>query len=216
MPNVLVVSLLALLVPLTCLPASPVHADDKGTVQQYCTPTAVFEAYREARSMQQWRKVFSLLTAESQDDLVFESFFACAVHDTKETRAIVKKYLDEAAFDAALKEGYKKRYGIDADTEDGAAKIQSLGDSDRPLLVEVLAGQIKDKAEFVEAVTNTQEKAPIPTLGKLEQLVVKGDTATGRALVPLPWPVGETRPEQLVHRQFDFKKVNGGWLLDHY
>ena len=186
---------------------------------RYPSPTAVFDAYREAREKRDWCKCFSLLTPEAQNDALFESFFACGMHDSKESRAILKKYgLDDAAVGDALRKKYKEKYGIDIDTAEGAASVALLGDSDRDLLVDVVAAHVKDKAGFFEAEINQFEKNPVSPLGDLDQLVIDDDTATGRAATPgfhYETP-GKTprKVEDKTYKAFHFRRVNGGWLLD--
>ena len=120
----------ASLVPILLFTASCASSgDDKadtGTQKRYPSPTAVFDAYREARSKRDWRKCFSCLTPEEQNNAVFESFFECAESNSKESRAICKKYgLDEAALNDALEKTYKAKHGVDvaksgARTQSGA------------------------------------------------------------------------------------------------
>jgi hypothetical protein len=187
---------------------------------RYASPTAVFDAYREAREKRDWRKCFSLLTLEAQNDALFESFFACGMHDSKESRAILKKYgLDDAAVGDALRKKYKEKYGIDIDTAEGAASVALLGDSDRDLLVDVVAAHVKDRAGFFEAENNPFVEATVSPFGDLEQLVVHDDTATGRAATSSfhdETPPGEAtrKVEDKIYKTFYFRRVNGGWLLD--
>jgi hypothetical protein len=215
-----VASLLPLLVlTISCANREDVDSHD-GVPNSYPSPTAVFDAYREAREKRECRKCFSLLTSEAQNDALFESFFACGMHDSKESRAILKKYgLDDAALGDALRKKYKERYGIDIDTAEGAASVASLGDSDRELLVDVVAAHVKDKAGFFEAEINQFEKESVSPLGDLEQLVVDDHTATGRAATPgfhYETPPGKAHQkiEDKIYQTFKFRRVNGGWLLD--
>jgi hypothetical protein len=79
---------LTLFVPILLFAASCASSgDDKtntGTQKRYPSPTAVFDAYREARGKRDSRKVFSCLTPEAQNDAVFENFFACTMSNSKE------------------------------------------------------------------------------------------------------------------------------------
>ena len=228
MRNLHAVRFVALLVPLLCSPASRANAEEDKAPKRYASPAAVFNAYREARGKREWRKIFSLRTIEAQNDDVFESFFALGMQDTKETRAIQKKYgLDDAAFEQALSKGYKDKYGIDIGTADGAAKAESLADSNRQLLVDVVATLVKDKPGFVEAAAkhsderaaNLHEANPVWPLGDLEHLVVQGDRATGSAKETILPRAGESprkpgQPPLIYEKPFKFRRLNGGWLLD--
>jgi hypothetical protein len=184
-----------------------------GTRTRYSSPKAVFDAFREARGKRDWRKCFSLLTAKAQSDALFESFFACGMHDSKESRAILTKYgLDDATIGDAIRKKYKEKYDID--TADGAEKVALPGDSERDLLVDIVATRVKDKAGFFEAERNLLAKASVSPVSDLEQLVVHNDTATGHAKITwVPTP-GESREVSKFDKTFKFRRIDGGWLLD--
>jgi hypothetical protein len=229
MSNTSSAGFVASLVPLLLFMVSCVNSVDDTQKKRYPSPAAVFDAYREARSGRDWRKCFSCLTSKVQDDAIFENVFACAEHDSKEERAILKKYgVDEATLTDTLKKEYKakhgvypddatlndaldKEYGADA-AKSGAAQIGTKSGpppvaTNRDVMRNIVSTHVKDKAGFFEANASLLEKNAITPLGDLEQIVVNGDTATGRANVG-------RQIEDKIYKSFRFRRVNGGWLLD--
>ena len=193
------------------------------TQRRYPSPTAVFDAYREVRGKREWRKVFSVLTLEMQNDSVFETFFGCAEHNSKEEQAIVKKYVDSTAANAAFEKKYKERHGIDISEASKGHETDPMYKPPSPdpdLFRELIAAHVKDKAGFVEAVAKLSESNPVCPLGDLENLVLRGDTATGSAKETFLPRIGNTPPPppgqspSVYERPFTFRRVNGGWLLD--
>ena len=203
---------------------------DAGTQKRYPSPTAVFDAYRKARDKRDARTVFSLLTPQAQSDAVFESFFECTELGSKEMGAIVTKYVDVATLDDDYEKQYKKKHGVNtAMVTTGHEKAPKSAPSplDEQLWRDVLVAHVKDKAGFYEAVgehfdkpaADRHEENPDFPLGDLEHLLVKGDTATGSAketILPRggesPRKPGESPP--IYEKPFEFRRVNGGWLLD--
>jgi hypothetical protein len=212
----------ASLVPLFLLAASCASSGGDTTPNRYQSPTAVFDAYREARGKRELRKLFSLLTPEAQSHAVFESFFECTERGSKQTGAIVTKYVDLATLNDDYENQYKKKHGVDL------AKVQAGHENDptfvppphdEQLWRDAVVARVKDKAGFFEAVAKLSEKNPVSPLGDLEELAVHGDTATGHAkMTILPRP-GESPPKAggpppIYDKPFKFRRVNGGWLLD--
>jgi hypothetical protein len=189
----------------------------------YPSPTAVFDAYRKARENREWRTCFSFLTPEAQNDAVFEDFFACAEHASKEEHAIVKEYVDGTTLNDDYEKKYKEKHGIDLPKLRAGRETDPTfvpPPPDRDLLRDVVAAHVKDKAGFFEANAKLSEKNPVSPLGDLEQLVIDDDTATGRAATPgfhYETP-GKTprKVEDKTYKAFHFRRVNGGWLLDLY
>lgn len=219
----------ASLVPLFLLAASCANSGSDKTPNRYQSPKAVFDANREAQRKREWRKVFSLLTPEMQNDAAFESFFASMMHP-KETGLIVPQYVDVATLNEDYQKQYKKKHGIDL------AKFEQEHENDptfvppphdEQLFRDVLAAHIKDKAGFYEAVAKCfderdarrHELGPIMPLGDLEHLVVNDDTATGTAkqtILPRPGesPLKPGQAPPIYEKPFKFRRINGGWLLD--
>jgi hypothetical protein len=224
----IIVPLTAMHVPLFLFLASCASGGEgnNGTEIQirYPSPTAVFDAYREARDKREWRKVFSLLTTDAQNDAVFESLFACAAGNPNNQQEIIKKYVDIAAVDAEYEKKYMEKHGIDIAESNrlhGSDPKYKPRAPDRDLKVDATALHVKDKAGFVEAVAKLSEKNPVSPLGALEHLVVKGDTATGSAketVLPRsgesPLKSGQSPP--VYEKPFEFRRVNGSWLLDSF
>ena len=213
---------IAALVPVLLLAASCAGEQDAGTgkhrlstPKRFSSPEAAFDAYREARRKQAWRKCFSCLTPDCQNDAVFETFFGCAMRDSEESRAIVKKYVDLAAVGSDYERKYKEKHGVDLrklTSRHGTDAKSVRPKQDRDLMQDALAANVKDKAGFYDAAGKLfAKKKPDARLGKLEQVVIRGDTATGRApLIRLP----SEKAEKSRCKTFKFRKINGGWLLD--
>jgi hypothetical protein len=198
---------------------------------RYQTPTAVFDAYREARGKRNYRKVFSCLTSESQNDAIFEAFFTCmeaqgadAIKgrgpEAKGIGRLVGRFLDARTLHDDCEKQYKKKHSIDS------AKPLPPDARDDQLWRDVVVSHIKDKAGFYEAVVKhfderaakRHEERPVEPLGELQRLDVHGahgEWATGSAkLTLIPGP-GESPPVvNPIDKTFRFRKVNGGWLID--
>ena len=140
------------------------------------------------RIKHEWRKLLSCGTPRREDQVVFDSFFVCAECNSKEDRAIWDKYVDGAGMTDQYEKTYKAKHGVDL------AKARAGHESDpnfvpppddEVLWYEAVAAHIKDKASFVEAVAmvSVKQKDPVSRIGELEQVKVKGDTATGHARV---------------------------------
>src|SRR4051794_9661804 len=94
----------ALLLPLFLVAGPFACSADDGPPKRYPSPKAVFDAYREACARRDWRRCFSLLTREIQDGVVFEVYFGCNIRDSKESRAILKRYgVDDATMTSYLR-----------------------------------------------------------------------------------------------------------------
>jgi len=221
MHNRAAVSFVASLVPIVVSVASRASIGDDiahaGASSRYLSPTAVFNAYREGRDKRDWRKCFSCLAPKAQDDAVFEMFFECAESDSGEASAIRQKYgLDEAAITGALEKARNAKHGVGI-TRSGEGRPSAA--PDRNLARDVVIARVKDKAEFYEAASNLfDRKGAVSPLGDLEELVVHGDTATGRARITIfhleSLGAGASRTVgDKVYRSFSFRRVNGGWLF---
>jgi len=206
----------ALLVPVLLLTVSCASSEDDKAPNRYPSPKAVFDAFREARTKEQMGKIFFLVTPEVQDGMVFESFFECAALHSEEASAVAAKYVDLATLDQDHAKQYKTKHGIDPDKATASQKDDpaSAPPDDDQLWQDVVVEHVKDKVGFVVAVSKLS-KDPIEPLGDLESLAIDGDTATGTAkqtFVPGP---GESPPAvDKIDKEFRFRKINGGWLLD--
>lgn len=218
--------------------------DDKansGTQKRYSSPKAIFEAYREARVKRDARKLFNLFTTKIQDHMVFESFFSCMERqgadaitghgsESGQIGRLVDKYVDVATLDSDYEKQYKKKHGIDL-AKVFAEHQHEQGfvppPHDEQLYRDVVALHVKDKVGFVEAVgkyfderaAKRQETTPVWPLGDLENLVVQSNTATGRAKMTILPRAGEKqkKPGQsppIYEKPFEFRRINGGWLID--
>lgn len=189
-----------------------------GTTQErYASPAAVFDAYRKARDEKDSRKVFSLLTPRKQNSMISGAFFFCAIRPSEETRAIVNRFVDGTGLEDEYNRRYQEKHGIDI------AKFKAEHEQDpdytplpldKDLQDEVFAGHVKDKAGFYEAAAKLADGRVHP-LGRLEQVDIQGDTATGRAESRAIPPVDEPpRVMPSFYKTIRFKKINGGWLVD--
>jgi WD40 repeat protein len=201
---------------------------DLETVMRYECPEAVFWTYWRAYFRGDARKLFSLRTETRRNSIVFDAYFKCRENQDAETtrghRAaaaaigqIVGKYVDAATLEDDYQKQYKEKHGMDLKElrvdHQNNKKPATLARHDDPLWRDIVAAHVKDKAGFVEAVAKYfQKRDPkqsdyyaITPLGGLEQLVVEGDTAKGRAKFTYP---------AIYDEPFVFRRVNGGWLID--
>ncbi len=68
--------------------------------KEYASPQEVFEANQKACRAHDWRTAYFCLTPKRRENEVFESLFACKMHEDKpNVQAVLKKYYpgDEAA-----------------------------------------------------------------------------------------------------------------------
>ena len=144
---------------------------------------------------------------------------------------IVPKYVDARAAVDDYEKQYKKKHGIDL------AKFRADHQHDRTFVTpppqdeqlwrDAVVSHVKDKLGFCVAVAkhfderdaNRHEEKPVWSLGDLEQLVVQGDVATGHAKETMLPRGGESprkpgQPPPIYDKPFEFRRLNGGWLLD--
>ena len=202
---------------------------DDGPPKRHPSPKAVFDAWREARVRRDWRTCFSLLTSEVQDYVVFESYFSCSIKDSKESNAVLKRYgADWETLTNDLRRESKTKHGVeptddkvlwDALEKEYKASHGIPPHSTHHLLTDILRGHLKDKAGFCEAAAKVLPNNPASPIGDLERVTVQGDTATGHAAVSVAqqtMPPGEAfgKIEDKLDKKFQFREVDGGWLLD--
>jgi hypothetical protein len=218
--------LVALLPPLFLMAGPRACSADDGPPKRYPSPKAVFDAYREAGARQDMRAVLPLLTRHMQDDIVFEYYQGCHIGDSKESRAVLKRFgVDWETLTSDLRREHKAKHGVEpADDEalwDVLVKEYKAEHGSAPavwpddLMGDILGRRIKDKAGFCEAAYNVLRDGPPRSIGDLEGVDVQGDRATGHAALRLPVAHGqEPGSKGIFDKTFLFRKVNGGWLLD--
>jgi hypothetical protein len=214
--------LLAMALPLLGWAEEPNSKQSKAN--RYASPTAVFEAYREARGSRDTRTCFSCLTPVMQDEVVFQTFFECAERNSKEDQALIKSQIDLSAANDDYEKRYKVKHGIDlpkvrAGHENDPKFVPPANDDG--LLRDAVAAHVKDIPGFVEAAAKLSKERPVSPLGDLRDLVVQGDTATGHAKVTIvpnvaggETPVKPGESPAVYDRPFKFRRVDGGWLIN--
>ena len=91
---------------------------------------------------------------------------------------------------------------------------------DQKIFREVVVEQIADKTGFYAAANEIIASSDsLPPIGKLEQLTIRDDAATGRAnntIYVLAAAPGKAprKMGQTFLTTFHFRKLNGGWLID--
>jgi hypothetical protein len=197
-------------VPLVLLVASCASREAGEGRALYTSPAAAFDAYRDARANGDWRACFLCLSDKARADVIFAFVFAGAESGSNERRAIVQRYLSGAPG--------KGRVLGDSGALLGPGAAKTPG---RDAVRDRLAARVKDMAGFFEAIGkyDAEHFGSPPPLGELEQLVVRGDIAAGRALTTcIRYESHDAGPpqkiEEKVRRTFLFKRRNGGWLLD--
>ncbi len=237
MSNGITPGFLTLLVPIILFAASGASSENEktgpGAQKRYESPKEVFDAYRKAREKRDYRTIFLLSSPKRQNDAVYEAFFACMEQGSKEMGPLVPKYVDMTALGEDYEKQYKKKHGIDfakfsAEHQHDQTFVPPPPHDDQ-LWYDAVVSHVKDKLGFCLAVgkhfderdAKNHAVGPISPLGDMEHLVVKGDTATGRAKETLLPNVaaGESplKPGQspaVYDKPFEFRRVNGCWLLD--
>ncbi len=208
-------------------------------VKRYPAPQAVFEELREANQRGDWRSVYFLCTKQGQRDLVFEAVYLTGLRGGQTLEAMNEAKDKFGASDAELEktyfEAYKNKHGHDDVIDKYLAKLNQYLESeakgsegswpdkegeaahafppDRDLLRQTAYDATKHKVEFYVAIKEIDgRKHPPLIIGKLEQLVIHGDTATGHARISSEPTSGESSVP--YDKPYKFRKVSGGWLID--
>jgi hypothetical protein len=104
----------ALIIPLLIFSASHVSLAEEEPPKPYPSPTAVFDAYRQAYRSSDWRTFYLLFTPEAQRDLLFGANIACedaGGAKLKSLKAVQEKFgPDEAQFGKMYFEAYKQKH----------------------------------------------------------------------------------------------------------
>jgi len=97
----------------------------------------------------------------------------------------------------------------------GDPGMDSLPD-DKELARETLYEVTRDKVGFYAGVTAIASEGRNPSIiADLRDLVIDGDTATGRATITtVPGPGESPKNGRAFDRTYRFRRVNGGWLID--
>src|SRR4051794_33087195 len=74
---------------------------------EFSSPLAVFETFREAHSKGEWRRCFRCLTPDAQRSALFEQFFRCAESGSAEAQQIMFSHIGDLD---KFRDEYKKRY----------------------------------------------------------------------------------------------------------
>ena len=100
-------ALLAALVAIACGRTSGAEAPDREAPVKSESPREVFEALRAAYREEDWQAVFSCISGNVQDEIVYEGFLTCVLHFTHTDDAVtklLKKYrIDPDAVDAEFR-----------------------------------------------------------------------------------------------------------------
>lgn len=183
----------------------------------YDSPQAVFEAARQAARAQDWRKEFACHTPEGQADRIFEAHFACGMHETDpNVVAILKKHhVEQSDFDAE-----SERRLREVRKTAGDANASAEPPDNRKFAVEVTNAITADKPGFYADVCKQFANRDEPgDVGPLQDVVISGSTATGRAAMPVYSRSREPgKPEQkkvdMIMSTYHFKKTKSGWLME--
>ncbi len=87
---------------------------------------------------------------------------------------------------------------------------------DEELSRQAIYDATKDKVAFFAEVQKFIQKDRKPNIiGDLEQVTIKGDTATGHAKITiLPQPGDSLQKVRKTDKTFKFRRINGSWLLN--
>jgi hypothetical protein len=96
-----------------------------------------------------------------------------------------------------------------------SAVMDDLPD-DEELLRQAVYDATKNKVAYFAEVQKLVGKGRKPNIvGDLEQVAIKGDTATGRVTITVvPQPPDSPQKIDKFDKTFKLRRINGGWLLD--
>jgi hypothetical protein len=164
-------SLLALLACVCTLAAvlSIIYAGEESSQVipiKYSSPQAVFDAYREAIGKRDWRTAYFCYTLESQKSAVFETYFAS--QERRQTKAI-EDVLKKLTGGKSLEGAKPPDHADNAQVADFMYKV------------------VDDPAAFFSEMNTVLHDAdhPLDAPGKLHDVSVDGDTATGHTAVTI-------------------------------
>jgi len=200
--------------PITYAQKVGVNKTGAQLTNDFSSPQAVFNSFREAGAKSDWHRRFRCLTPNARRKTLFELFFQCAESGSAQAQQIVTDYIgDRAMFQDEYRRKHQAKYGK-------AASPPCAGPTDMDLFTDTLYSRIEDKAGFYAAVsTFFLGSDSAPPIGELEQLVVDGDKATGRSKVIVrstqrsPGQAPRTIAEK-VYKTYEFRNVNGEWLIE--
>lgn len=175
---------------------------------KYDSPAKVFEAAKSAVEKKDMAGFLKCMTPESQE--VFAGVLAMS--------ALMMKALAEAFGgggdnkELAKIDDVLKKHGL---TTKMMKELENSDDKDPKAAIKKLTAPIKDKPAFVKDIMAALESmgdkggggGPADDFaGKLTNVKVDGDSATGT--------VTQTKDGEKKEDEINFKKVNGGWLID--
>jgi len=210
--SLVVVSLLAMF----CVTAIGCGGSTGGS--GYDSPQAVYDAMKAAGEKKDWKGVSQCMTPESQSAMSGAMVMMGTM--MKSMGALVAMGGGEEAeeFKTAMEKIDKilEKHGVTEEALKGAqekmATMQTASDSEKLATLTQFASSIKDKPAFLAEMLTVLEdmqqgKSPVALdNSELQGLEVDGDTATGMIVKTVD---GEKQEEPI-----EFKKINGGWLVE--
>nr|ACS68541.1 hypothetical protein [uncultured bacterium FLS18] len=203
MPRLLLLTLLSFVMTTVCgcggntatEDATTSSTQENGTLagQQFDTPEAVYAALTEAAKNKDYKTVASLNTTDSQIAMaggsIFGASFMTAGDENKEKE--LKELLD--------------RHGIDMDAEEEPPDDPENATPEA--MMKAMTAPIKDLPTFIGEIMAWMDKnsddagGGFPEMRELREVTIDGDSANA---------VLET---DMGPRPFEFRKVNGSWLV---
>jgi hypothetical protein len=204
-----------------CLHAQPPGANspvDKSK-NDHSSPQAVYRSFVEASEKHEWQLRYRCLTPVSQRKVVYWVFLLCGMSDSAEAKQLQSTHMGDR--DKLFQE-YRQRYL--AKHGELAFTPEQTGIKDETLFIDTLFSLVEDREGFYAAVSklfgDSGHSSPI---GELRDVIISGDFATGVGTVTISSTTSREDSKEKVEtrrwikhdRTYEFRKINGEWLIDN-
>ena len=184
----------------------------------YDSPQAAFDAMKAAGEKKDWKGFCECMTPDSQDAMAGGMVVAGTMMKAMGGFAMMGRGEQAEKTKAALEkiDEVLKKHGLD---EKAMKKVQEKmqgaepkGPNKRLAMLKELAAPIKDKPTFIgDMFAALEEMNPGESTMSFENATLKdvkidGDTATGT--------IAKTDKGMKMDEPINFKKIDGGWLVD--
>lgn len=191
----------------------------------FATYQETYNAYRQARLQNDWKKLFLLMTPSLQDaELCIAYNYFCARQDDQAQQALTKFGLDDKSVNREYAKQYLKKHGNTPSplfTQEEANNASQATDND--LLISSILQLAQDRTGLyvkANALLRAQDLTT-PIHGDLKHVRVAGNTAIGQITLSgiqsgvIDLNTGRRSKETLASEyQVQFTKLNGRWFFE--